>query len=70
VLSVVKPLSSDAIGDAVLKAREEMPPMCWKLLSRRFGLGRARLNQLWIEARARREKDVYRHLSAGQRRFG
>jgi hypothetical protein len=51
------------IGKALVAAREQKPPVEWKDLARRYGLGRTRLWMLWQEAK----KDVHEHLGATKR---
>ena len=57
------------IGAALARARAE--GVCWKLLMRRYGLGRTKLYELWRaqlarEAAGRGDKDVREHPGAGQ----
>jgi hypothetical protein len=54
-----------ALGAAVAAARAR--GVAWKLLMRRYGLGRTKLNELWAAARRQTEKkDVREHLRPGQ----
>ncbi len=51
----------DRVGSEVVAKRRD--GVRWKLLEREYGLCRARLWQLMRQAQ---DKDVYKHLSAGQ----
>lgn len=48
---MVMPTAELDIGAELVAARAR--GVCWKLLMRRFGLSRSRLNEIWTEAKKR-----------------